>query len=223
MPSIGARTPSCAPDGTGSGQFSCSVNERADQALLDALAALGAALRSVDAPSMIIGGIAVIARGVPRQTIDVDATVWGDSLILETLAEALARHHLVPRIADAIEFARQHQILLLEHRASGTPVDVGLAWLPFERQALERATIVDFGGVPVRVATPEDLIIYKAVAWRDRDRADIERLLVLHESQVDLRRVRDLVREFAQALDEPRRVEEFEALVVRALGIDRQK
>jgi len=167
---------------------------------------------------MIIGGIAVIARGVPRQTIDIDATVWGESLTLEPLLEALARHHLVPRITDAIEFAREHHILLLEHRPSGTPVDVGLAWLPFERQALERASIVDFGGVPARVATPEDLIIYKAVAWRDRDRADIERLLVLYGPQVDLRRIRSLVREFAQALDEPQRVEEFEALVARALG-----
>lgn len=199
------------------------MNEQADQALLDALAALGEALRSVDAPSMIIGGIAVIARGVPRQTIDIDATVWGESLTLEPLLEALARQRLVPRIADAIEFARQHQILLLEHGPSGTPVDLGLAWLPFERQALERASIVDFGGVPVRVATPEDLIIYKAVAWRDRDRADVERLLVLYGAQVDLRRIRGLVHEFAQALDEPRRVEEFEALVVRALGPERRR
>ena len=109
-------------------------------------------------PSMIIGGIAVIARGVQRQTIDVDATVWGDSLILRgCLGRGSGAASSGAPIADAIEFARQHQILLLEHRASGTPVDVGLAWLPFERQALERATIVDFGGVPVRVATPEDL------------------------------------------------------------------
>jgi hypothetical protein len=53
---------------------------------------------------------------------------------------------------------------------------------------------------------------------RDRDRSDVERLLVLHGRSIDLERVRALVREFATALDEPGRVAEFEALLRRALG-----
>ncbi len=192
--------------------------DRADQALLEALAALVAALRDIPAPSMIIGGIAVIARGVPRQTIDVDATVWAEAIDPERLFEGLARQGLMPRIDDALEFARRHQILPLRHEPSGTPVDLSLAWLPFEREALERSSIVDFGGVPIRVATPEDLIIYKAVAWRDRDRADVERLLTRYGCEVDLGRIRALVRDFALALDEPERIEQFENLVARALG-----
>ncbi|MFW6012464.1 MAG: hypothetical protein ACOC92_02005, partial [bacterium] len=68
------------------------------------------------------------------------------------------------------------------------------------------------------VPLPEDLIVYKAVAWRDRDKEDIERLLLLHAEQVDLARVRELVAQFATALDEPERLEQFETLVRRALG-----
>jgi hypothetical protein len=171
------------------------VTERADQALLTALAAVAAALQSLTAPSMIIGGIAVIARGVPRQTIDVDATVWAESLDPEALLQALALHHLLPRIDDALDFARRHQILLLRHEPSGTPVDLSLAWLPFEREALQRSTVVDFAGVFIHVAAPEDLIVYKAVAWRDRDRSDIERLLTRYRGQLNLDRIRALVRE----------------------------
>jgi hypothetical protein len=59
-------------------------------------------------------------------------------------------------------------------------VDITFGWLPFEREALDRAERLDLGGVVMPVARPEDLVIYKAVAWRDRDRADIERLLALH-------------------------------------------
>ena len=185
------------------------------QAFLEALDALRRALDEIDALSMIIGGVAVIARGVPRQTIDVDGTVWAEALDLDRLFDALRGHGLIPRITDARDFARQRQVLLLRHEPSGTPVEVSLAWLPFEREALERATIEDIAGVSVPVASAEDLIIYKTVAWRDRDRSDVERLLVLYGSGVNLGRIRSIVGEIAAVLDEPGRLAEFEAIVRR--------
>lgn len=189
----------------------------ADAALLEALAACARALHRVGRPAMIIGGLAVIARGVPRQTVDIDATMWAEGLDVAAVLPALAAEGLVPRTADAITFARERHVLLLRHEPSGTPLELILAYLPFERAALERAELVDFGGVSVPAATAEDLIIYKAVAWRDRDRSDVERLLALHGRTLDLTRVRRLVAEFAAALDEPERVDEFETLLRRAL------
>jgi hypothetical protein len=55
-----------------------AVTLPADRAILSALVDLAAALEEDGAPAMIIGGIAVIVRGVPRQTVDVDATVWAE-------------------------------------------------------------------------------------------------------------------------------------------------
>lgn len=194
------------------------MNPPPDEGVLQALAALNRALAQIDAPAMIIGGIAVIARGVPRLTVDVDATVWGAAVSLEGLFSALEAQRIVPRIPDAEEFARRRQVLLLEHRPTGTPLEVSLGWLPFEREALDRASAVDFGGQTIVVPQVEDLLVYKAVAWRDRDKEDVERLLLLHGDEIDLRRVRDLVHQFAEALEEPERVEEFEALVRKTLG-----
>lgn len=187
----------------------------ADDQLLSALGALADALRELGVPGMIIGGIAVIARGVPRQTVDIDAAVWAERLDVDHLVSVLSRHDIEPRIEHAAQFARERQVLLLRHRPTGTPLEVSLAWLPFERAALDRADPVVFGGVTIPVAQAEDLIVYKAVAWRDRDRTDIERLLLLHGSAVDLGRVRAIVAQFAAALDEPERVDQFEALVRR--------
>lgn len=187
----------------------------ADEALLAALRSVAAAFRELAVPAMIIGGVAVIARGVPRQTVDVDGTVWAEALDLERLFDVLARHGLVPRIPDAREFARERQVLLLRHEPGGTPVEVSLAWLPFERQALDQATVEDIAGVTVAVASAEDLIVYKSVAWRDRDRSDVERLLVLHGARVDLGRIRSIVGEIADVLEEPGRVAEFDAIVRR--------
>jgi hypothetical protein len=194
------------------------VAASADLALLEALAALDRTLRRLAAPAMIIGGIAVIARGVPRQTVDIDATIWGEAITIDQLVAELARDGIVPRTADAGEFARRHQVLLLRHASTGTPLEISLAWLPFEREALNRSSEVDFGGVAIRVAAVEDLVIYKAVAWRDRDRADIERLLVQHGTGIDLARIRGVIGEFADALDDPGRIDEFDALVRRSSG-----
>ena len=190
----------------------------ADQAVLRALEAVVAALRETGAPAMIVGGIAVIARGVPRQTVDIDATVWAEDLTPERVLALLERREIVSRIADPVAFARERQVLLLRHIPSGTPLEVILASLPFEREALSRATPVDFKGVIVPVATAEDLIIYKAVAWRPRDQGDIERLLVIHGHMLDLERVRRIVGDFADALEEPERIEAFDAILERALG-----
>jgi hypothetical protein len=70
----------------------------------------------------------------------------------------------------------------------------------------------------IPIARAEDLVIYKAVAWRERDRTDIERLLAAHRGQIDLQRVRLVVREFAAALGEPERVADLDRLIDRAIG-----
>jgi hypothetical protein len=199
------------------------VTEGAEKKLLRALAAVSAALDRIDSPSMIIGGIAVIVRGAARATLDIDATVWAGDGSLEGVLKAMKSKSIIPRIAGALAFARQNQVLLLVHRPTGTPIDVSMASLDFEREALARATLEDVGGISVRVAAPEDLVVLKAVAWRDRDRSDIERLLVLHRLEIDLDRVRRLVKAFAHIIDEPNRVEEFEQLVERARNSSRER
>jgi hypothetical protein len=191
----------------------------ADAALIAALRDLQAALAAHGRPAMIIGGIAVMARGVPRQTIDIDATIAAEGTDLDELLHTLERHRVLPRVPDALAFARERQVLLLRHEPSGTPLEITLAWLPFELDALARASVVDFRGVPVRVATAEGLVVYKAVAWRERDRSDIERLLVRHHSTINMDAVRRLVRQFADALDEPERIEAFESLLRRSVKV----
>jgi hypothetical protein len=187
-----------------------------DRPLLEALEALTRALDELGAPAMIIGGIAVIARGVPRLTTDIDATVWGAAVSQEALFRGLEAHGIVGRIPSAGEFARQRQVLLLRHTPTGTPIEVSVGWLPFEKEALERASPLDFGGVRISVAQAEDLVVYKAVAWRDRDREDIERLFLLHGPKMNLERLRSLVAQFSEALDEPERVPVFEEMLRRA-------
>ncbi|MDI7268140.1 MAG: nucleotidyltransferase, partial [Myxococcota bacterium] len=186
--------------------------------LADALRALAAALAESGRPAMIIGGIAAIVRGVPRVTRDIDATVVGEGTDLDALLATFGRHGVAPRIDDALAFARRHHVLLLRHRSSGVDVDVSIAWLPFEVEAIAAAEPIALYGATVRAARAEDLVVYKAVAWRAQDRLDVERLLALHGDRIDLARVRRLVADVAAALDDSGRVAEFEGLIARARG-----
>ena len=183
--------------------------------LATAASALIAALDAFGQPSMIIGGMAAIVHGVPRLTRDIDATVQGEGTDLDGLVAKFKEHAIEPRIADAVEFARRHQVLLLRHVTVDVDIDLSLAWLPFELESIAAAETVELQGVTLRIPRPEDLVIYKAVAWRPQDQQDIERLLALHGERMDLDRVRRLVREIGAALDDSTRAEEFEALLER--------
>lgn len=192
--------------------------KRPSQKIRKTLADLTKALQRIDAPSMVIGGIAVIAHGVARQTIDVDATILATRLDASKILAALEDCSIRPRIPDVLEFAERSQVLLLVHETTRVTLEVSFAFSSFEQGALERAVEVDFGGVRIPVAVPEDLVIYKALAWRDQDRYDIEQLLTLHADHIDLERVRTFVHEFAQILGTPERIPEFERLVQKVFG-----
>ena len=182
-----------------------------------ALAALSTALAALDRPAMLIGGLAVIARGVPRLTIDIDAVVHAEGLDVDRLWAVLRDSGLEARVADAAQIARERLVLLLRHRASGVTVDLSLGWVQFERDAMARATTVDLDGVRIPVATPEDLVILKAVAWRGLDRSDITELIVRHHADMDFQRIRTTLAQFFEVLEIPERLAEFDRLVSDAL------
>jgi hypothetical protein len=190
--------------------------------LVDALIAVDRGLAAARVPYMIIGGIAVMARGLVRMTDDIDLVVASDSAPPERLVDLLASEQIEPRRDDAVAFAHVQQVLLLRHAPTRTAIDLSLGWLPFEAEALARAERVAFGDAQIAVATAEDLVIYKAVAWRDRDRDDLEHLVRLHAHSLDLDRVRAVIAEFATALDDADRPAALDRLIAHAMRASRR-
>jgi predicted nucleotidyltransferase len=89
------------------------------------------------------------------------------------------------------------------------PIDVSCGALPFEQALIDRATPIGIGSFSVRVARPEDLLVMKAIANRPRDRADIESLL-RQFPEIDTAAARRTVQEFAEMLDSPELVADFD-------------
>jgi hypothetical protein len=164
---------------------------------------------------MIIGGIAVITRGVRRMTADIDAVVRGDSVGLATLLRSLASQKIEPRISDAQAFARANLVLLMRHRPSGVDLDISLAWTAFELEALEERDPARYGAITAPMARAEDLVIFKAMAARPKDVEDAAALLALHPD-LDLTRIRKRLAELAVLAEEPALVDGLEAMIAQA-------
>ena len=180
-----------------------------------ALAALVRALEVSRAPWMIIGGIAIIARGVRRMTTDIDAAVRGDAVTPRRLLDTLGEQAIEPRIPGVEAFARKNLVLLVRHVPTGVDLDISLAWSGFELAALEARTKVKYGRVGAFMATAEDLVIFKAVAARPRDLEDAEALLTLYPN-IDVVRVRRDVEALAELAGAEEIVAGFEWALARA-------
>ncbi|MBI3976671.1 MAG: nucleotidyltransferase [Chloroflexi bacterium] len=191
------------------------MSEPASQSLpLTTLHDLVRWLHATAVPGIVIGGVAASVLGRPRATRDVDAVVWLDPEGWPDLLAAGAQFGFIPRRPDALPFARQSRVLLVHHAPSGVDVDISFGALPFEKEAIERHLSVEVGGVSIPLPTPEDLIVMKAIAHRQRDVADIESLLDAHP-RLDLRRVRRWVREFSAVLEMPEILNDLEAMLAR--------
>ncbi len=173
------------------------------QTFLAALRDLRDALSEVGTGFFMIGGVAVIAHGVARHTADIDAVVLAEGLDLRVALRVLARHGIAARVDDPEAFARENQVILLEHSASGIPLDVSIGWLPFETSALAAAVEVNYGSVRILVPCVTDLIVYKLLASRPRDLDDAQNLVVLHGSEVDFVRAHDAMAPLCAALEDP--------------------
>jgi Nucleotidyl transferase AbiEii toxin, Type IV TA system len=129
----------------------------------------------------IIGGFALQYWGEQRLTKDVDLTLFvgfGDE---EKFIDALL-DKFISRIDNAKEFALRNRVILLktENRIG---IDISLGAFPFEESMTERANYQEYlPNVSLKICTPEDLIVSKAFADRDKDWIDIQSVLIKQEN-----------------------------------------
>lgn len=170
--------------------------------LMPSLIAVQKILTHFEDKGVIFGGVAASLLGKPRLTADVDAVIILPMKELPQLVEVAKQVGLFPRLTDAEDFAHRHHVLLLRHRESGINVDISLGMLPFELEVVERGISYPVGEFVIRLTTPEDLIIFKAVAHRPKDLIDIQAIIESYPN-LDKKRIQNWVREFARVLEMP--------------------
>lgn len=170
-------------------------------ALSAALSGMARFLEDAHIPYMVIGGVANLAWGEARTTQDVDITVAVDESRLDELVARLGdRFQVLP--ASPLEFIRETRVLPLA-TVEGVRIDLIFAGLPYEEEAIARATSRVVAGQEVRVATAEDLLVHKLLSLRPRDREDAAGVIDHQRENLDRGYLDPLVRQVAEILEDP--------------------
>lgn len=153
-----------------------------DAAALD----LGRLLRSLDEHGVafvVVGGLAAIAHGARRVTLDLDVVPAPDPANFRRLADAVAAlgvadetvvdgefQRLDPR--DDVDLARSRNVSLRTRAGQLDVLNRAREAPPYEDLAA-RSVAVELAGVTVRVAGLDDLIAMKLASARPKDLQDV--------------------------------------------------
>ena len=144
---------------------------------------------------VLIGGLAVALHGVERNTMDIDVCVVISPSNLQCLIDAAKELQLTPMLPVPLDTLgdietlkhwhtqRNLQAFALRSEAlAGVTLDV-LLFPPVEPSSMcQRALKLDVAGIPIQLASIQDLIDLKRSAGRPIDLADIEHLQRLPSS-----------------------------------------
>ncbi len=133
----------------------------------------------------IIGGIAVMYRGEPRFTADINVVALLDVEKTLSLVDTLTGSPLEPLFPDIHDIVSQSFLLPLRHTKTTIPIDCALGMTGFEKQLVKRATPVEIGGTRLPGATAEDLLLLKLIAGRPRDTEDAYRIAARQSDTLD--------------------------------------
>ncbi len=132
----------------------------------------------------VMGGFAVRHWALPRPTYDVDFAVAVDDEELLRLLRAFdeagfnVEKHFLTGFADTLADMRKVAVGCFDS-GSVWQVDIFLATTPFVRSAFDRRVPSEVEGRRLSIVSVEDLLLFKLLADRTKDRADVEDLLLV--------------------------------------------
>ena len=132
-----------------------------------------------------------------------------------SLVDSLRGEGFALRVADADEFVEKTRVLPLVHEPTRMLCDVVLAGPGIEELFFDRARQRDVGGVRVPVVSADDLVAMKILAGRPKDLDDVQAIVRVQGSAVDLRRARATLGTLERALDRRDLLPVFEAILER--------
>ncbi len=133
------------------------------------------ALDEAGVQGVFIGALAAIAWGRIRTTTDVDLVISASRSDLDAMTRVLAPRGFTAGAPVQVDPADPSPDISVfwSNEVPSVRVDMFHAKTPFELEVMKTAIEAEVGGRRIRVARPEAVIVYKVLAHRPKDEADL--------------------------------------------------
>lgn len=139
-------------------------------------------------------------HGIPRLTQDLDISLGVDINYLQKIIDTV--HPLFNiLLKDPANFARETNVLLLQDIENGIRVDLIFTFIEFERNAISQAVEFKIADSKIKCVSIENLVVYKMLAGRERDKEDVELILSARYPDINLDEVSQKVKELSDILE----------------------
>jgi hypothetical protein len=168
------------------------VATRSAKTAAEVARAIADALERRKIPYAIGGAIALGFYAPPRATVDVDVNIFvtGGQAFDKALG-ALSDSGFVADAVPAVLLRQAREEGQFRGRAHGMRVDVFVSTVPFYRELRRRVRNVVLLGRPLKILSPEDLVVLKMMFFRRKDLADAEAVLRDQGTTLDRSKIRD--------------------------------
>lgn len=172
------------------------------------------ALATADILHAFGGALALAYYAEPRATIDVDVNVFVAPRRAGRTLDALGMlGATVDRPALLALAQRDGQVRV---RWGRSPIDLFFSYDPFHKACAAARRMVPFGDTQIPILSPEHLVVCKAVFDRRKDWIDIEQILFVTASDVDVAEITRWVNRILGAPD--RRTKKLASTIHRIVG-----
>lgn len=158
------------------------------------LGRISAVLTAADVPFMLTGSVAAAYHGAPRATLDIDVVIDATPAKLRRIVAGFLGEGLYASEEAALQTFQQGGMFNVIDSASGWKVDlIHIKSRPFSRDEFARRIETALDGVPIAVATLEDVILSK-LEWAKlrgslRQLEDVAMLIAVRAAELDRRYV----------------------------------
>ncbi len=142
-------------------------------------------LNRKDIDYVLVGGIAVIVYGNPRTTVDLDLIVQMDEEDIEDFASYLRKEGFFCDPSDMREAFRNRTHFSAEEKGSLFRLDIKGVYDSGARRTLKNRKKVEYDGIIMYVASPEDTISHKLLYGSEQDIEDAESIYVRQDDKLD--------------------------------------
>ena len=134
---------------------------------------------------VFMGGIAVGVYGLPRATFDVDCLGLISDDSLSRLLGELKKNGFTFDIQQPVKTINGKPFITLMYSKYKIYVDIFIAQSDFYKKIITRARSIKFAAAKIRIIAPEDLILMKLQARREKDLDDVRGILQENRGKLD--------------------------------------